>query len=234
MMHSTRPPVLVIDDDKDTLLVLRRHLQNNGYGPLTADSAEKGIALALQERPALILLDVSLPEMDGFDAIQVLRRKTRIPILFLSGRTDTKDKILGLKLGADDYICKPFDVDELLARVARALKRAAAPRSGSWEAPVSAGRFEVDLDCHEVKVSGRPVQLTPKEFEMLSILIRADGKVVSRDDFLEKLWGAEKDMEISTRTVDQHIARLRRELKDEGRRIATVQGFGYKWNSLPR
>lgn len=229
-MSTDKPLVLVIDDDKDTLMVLRRQLQNAGYGVLTAASAEKGIAAALAEQPALILLDVSLPEMDGFDAIQVLRRKTRVPILFLSGHTDTKDKVLGFKLGGDDYVCKPFSADELLARVERALKRAAVPRSGSWGGPVAAGQLEVDLDCHEVRIAGRPVELTPKEFEMLSILIEADGKVVSRDDFLEKLWGAEKDMEISTRTVDQHIARLRRELKAEGRRIATVQGFGYKWN----
>src|SRR6185369_1552351 len=120
------------DDDPDTSLVLRRHLQLSGYAVVTADTAEKGISAALAVKPALILLDISLPEMDGFEAVQVLRRKTRIPILFLSGHTDTKDKVLGLKLGGDDYICKPFDIDELLARIERALKRAAAPRAGSW------------------------------------------------------------------------------------------------------
>jgi DNA-binding response OmpR family regulator len=163
--------------------------------------------------------------MDGLELLGVLRRESAVPVILLSGKGGEVDRILGLKLGADDYVVKPFSLGELSARIAARLRRGASAPSRKT---ASAEELEVDFERHEVRAAGRPVRLAPKEFMVLKLLLEADGKVLSRERLLAAAWGHEDGLELDTRTVDQHVARLRRKLGASGKRIATVPNFGYK------
>lgn len=176
--------------------------------------------------PDLLVLDVMLPGMDGLEFLRLVRRDSDVPVILLSAKGAEYDRVLGLKLGADDYVVKPFSLGELLERVAARLRKR-APRGAA--APLSAGALTVDLERHEVKVKGRLVRLATKEFKLLALLIRADGKVLTREHLLKVLWDYDADLGIDTRTVDQHIARLRAKLGAAAARIATVPNFGYKF-----
>lgn len=165
-----------------------------------------------------------LPRMDGLEFLRRLRQESRTPVILLSAKRSETDRILGLKLGADDYVVKPFSVGELLARVEARLR----PVAPDGEGPATIGAMRIDFDRHQVTVKGKPVRLAPKEFAVLRLLVEADGKVLSRDRLLELIWGHDKGMDIDTRTVDQHVARLRRKLGEEGARITTVPNFGYQ------
>jgi DNA-binding response OmpR family regulator len=166
-----------------------------------------------------------LPRMDGLEFLRRLRLESRVPVILLSAKRSETDRILGLKLGADDYVVKPFSLGELLARVEARLRPAASP---DGERPATVGGMSIDIARHQVTVKGKPVRLAPKEFAVLRLLVEADGKVLSRDRLLELIWGHDKDMDIDTRTVDQHVARLRRKLGGEGALIVTVPNFGYQ------
>jgi DNA-binding response OmpR family regulator len=177
--------------------------------------------------PDLVLLDIMLPKMDGLEFLKLLRAESPVPVILLSAKSAEVDRILGLKLGADDYVPKPFSVGELLARVSARLRRG----KGAGEKPAGPrvlGSLSVDFERHEVKVSGKASRLAPKEFQLLKLLIEADGKVLSRDHLLTVIWGHDAGMDIDTRTVDQHVARLRRKLGAAADKIATVPNFGYK------
>lgn len=171
------------------------------------------------------MLDINLPEMDGLEFLRSIRLESKVPVIILSGKGGEVDRILGLKLGADDYVVKPFSTGELLARIAARL-RSTAP--GAKQAVTAVGGLVVDFDRHEVRVNGKAARLSPKEFLLLRLLLEANGKVLSRDALLEKIWGHDKSMEIDTRTVDQHVARLRAKLGRLSERIVTVPNFGYK------
>jgi DNA-binding response OmpR family regulator len=171
-----------------------------------------------------VVLDIMLPKMDGLEVLQLLRKESRTPVILLSAKRGETDRILGLKLGADDYVVKPFSHGELLARIEARL-RPAAPPDGR---PAEVGGMAIDVARHQVTVKGKLVRLAPKEFAVLRLLVEADGKVLSREQLLELIWGHEKGMDIDTRTVDQHVARLRRKLGDAGSRIVTVPNFGYQ------
>ena len=171
------------------------------------------------------MLDIVLPKMDGLEFLRVLRRESDVPVILLSGKRGEVDRIIGLKLGADDYVVKPFSLGELQARIAARLRRS-SPARGKTTAAVDG--IDVDFERHEVRVNGKPTRLAPKEFAVLKLLIEANGKVLSRDRLLEAIWGYDRGMELDTRTVDQHVARLRRKLGAQGKRIATVPNFGYK------
>jgi DNA-binding response OmpR family regulator len=167
-----------------------------------------------------------IPKLDGFELVKIVRRESRAPVLMLTARKDEMDRVLGLELGADDYVTKPFSVRELLARVKALLRRA-----GPAEAAASvlrSGGIEMDVERYEVRVRGKDVALTTKEFEFLKILLQAGGRALSRDQILEKVWGYDRSMEIDTRTVDQHVARLREKLGGEAARVATVKNVGYR------
>lgn len=217
--------ILVIDDEKDLVRLLRHNLERAGYRVVSAPSAEAGLKQLRKAEPDLIILDVMLPGMDGLDFLRALRRERDVPVILLSAKGNEVDRVLGLKLGADDYVVKPFSVAELLVRVAARLRRPAAPKGGK---SASVGPLRVDLARHEVKVGGRAVRLATKEFRVLTILLEADGKVLTRDALLELVWGHEAGLGLDTRTVDQHIARLRRKLGAAGALIETVPNFGYK------
>lgn len=218
------PTVLVIDDEKDLVRLLRHSLEKSGYRVVAAPSAESGLKKLRAGEPDLILLDIMLPGMDGLEFLRALRRESDVPVILLSAKGAELDRVLGLKLGADDYVVKPFSLGELLARVAARLRKPAA--KGGRTAAL--GALRVDFARHEVKVKGRAVRLATKEFRVLELLLEADGKVLSRDALLELVWGHDAGLDLDTRTVDQHIARLRRKLGGAGSLIVTVPNFGYK------
>ena len=166
-----------------------------------------------------------LPGMDGLEFLRLLRAESDVPVILLSAKGGELDRVLGLKLGADDYVVKPFSLDELLARIAARLRPSGKPTGGK---SATVGTLSVDFARHEVKVKGRTVLLATKEFQLLTLLLEADGKVLSREQLLELIWGHEVGLELDTRTVDQHVARLRRKLGAAAALIATVPNFGYK------
>jgi DNA-binding response OmpR family regulator len=225
---TLKEKILVVEDEKDLVRLIRYNLEKEKFRVISANDAESGLTMLKKQKPDLVILDIMLPKMDGLDFLRTVRKESQIPVVLLTAKRSELDRILGLKLGADDYIVKPFSVGELHARVEALLRRVTAPLNGSDKKPVTVGKIEVDFERHEIKVNGKRTELTPKEFELLKLLIEANGKVLSRDQLLERIWGHGKDMEIDTRTVDQHIARLRHKLKSEASRIATVTNFGYQ------
>ncbi|MFI5348912.1 MAG: response regulator transcription factor [Elusimicrobiota bacterium] len=217
--------MLVVEDEKDLIRLIRHNLEKEGYQVVSAGDAESGLKSIRKAKPDLVILDIMLPGMDGLELLRVLRREYRTPVILLSAKRGETDRILGLKLGADDYVVKPFSHGELLARVEARLRPASPPTE---ERPTAIGGLSIDIARHQVTVKGKLVRLAPKEFALLKLLIEADGKVLSRDQLLELIWGHDKGMDIDTRTVDQHVARLRGKLGTEGARIATVPNFGYQ------
>ena len=221
--------ILIVEDEKDLVRLIKYNFEKEGHKVISAYDGESGLELARKQKPDLILLDIMLPKMDGLEFCKTLRKESEVPILFLTAKKSEVDRILGLRMGADDYVTKPFSVGELLARVDAVLRRSGAGGGASQSNIIHrAGELEVDPDRHEVRIKGKAASLTPKEFEFLDLLFKADGKVLSRDAILERVWGYDESMEIDTRTVDQHIARLRKKLKSEGARIMTVTNVGYR------
>lgn len=216
---------MFVDDEKALLRIFRHNLEKDGYRVLTADDAESGLALMRKADPDLIVLDITMPKMDGLELLRVLRRECDTPVILLSGRRRELDRLLGFRLGADDYVIKPFSLDELRARIAARLRRHGAPAPRKTMEVEGIG---MDFDRHEVRVDGKVVRLAPKEFSLLRLLVEADGKVLSRESLLHSIWGHDEGLELDTPTVDQHVARLRRKLGARANRISTVPNFGYK------
>jgi DNA-binding response OmpR family regulator len=228
-MTNVKEKILIIEDEKDLVKLVRYNLEKERFRVSAAGDAETGLKLARKTKPDLIILDIMLPKMDGLAFLRAIRPEIKIPIILLSAKRSEADRILGLKLGADDYMVKPFSLGELQARISGHLRRRANAKVGAGaNKAVSVGGIEIDFERHETLVRGKLAHLAPKEFAILKLLIEANGKVLSRDQLLQIIWGHEKDMEIDTRTVDQHIARLRRKLGAENGRIATVPNFGYQ------
>jgi two-component system response regulator RegX3 len=231
---SNAPRVLVVDDEDAILEFVSYNLRKEGYEVATAGDGDAALALYDADPFDLVILDIMLPGADGFEVCRRLRAKSEVPVLFLSARDTELDKVVGLEIGGDDYLAKPFGIRELQARV-KALLRRAAPRATATPAP-SEDRFSVagiDLDegSHEVTYGGTPVDLTPREFELLACLMRHHGKVLSRDQLLRLAWGWE--IVVETKTVDTHIKRLRDKLESAGvdpNVVETVRGYGYRLN----
>jgi DNA-binding response OmpR family regulator len=228
-MLATKEKILVVEDEKDISQLIRHTLSKEQFRVTCAGDGETGLRLARESKPDLIILDIMLPKLGGLDLLRALRPETKSPIMLLTAKRGEMDRILGLKLGADDYVVKPFSIGELQARIEGHLRRAAAPPpDGDEKKPLRIGEMEVDFERHEVLVKGQCVHLAPKEMSILRILIEAGGKVLSRSKLLEVIWGHDQGMEIDTRTVDQHMARLRHKLGSEGARIVTITHFGYQ------
>ena len=219
--------MLIVEDEKDINYALSSNFKKQGYHVLTAGTAEAGLKMAAQHDPDIVLLDIMLPKMDGLEMMRLLRQKSQAPVLFLSAKKDEIDRILGFKLGADDYITKPFSLQELSLRV-KAVLRHTGPAQKADEKPIRLGTLEIDFERHAVLVKGREVSLPPREFQLLKLLVEARGKVLTREQLAKCIWGDDDSMEIDIRTVDQHIARLRKKLLSEKSRIVTVNNFGYQ------
>jgi two-component system alkaline phosphatase synthesis response regulator PhoP len=222
--------ILIVEDLADLALVLRDRLQGEGYDVETVDTGEEALHITDRGAYDLVLLDVMLPGMNGFDVCRELRRRSRnIPILMLTARSETVDKIVGLRLGADDYVTKPFDFGELMARL-EALMRRTSQAFRPSERHLQFGDVTVDLLGAEVCRGGRRLDLTAREFLLLRYLIENRGTVQSRDTLMKAVWNY--DAELTTRTLDVHIAWLRQKLEQEPSRpryIVTVRGLGYKF-----
>ena len=222
--------ILVVDDDALMRRSTSLQLEQAGYRASTAGSAEDALALARRDPPDLILLDIGLPGMDGLEALRHFKQQAATPVIFVSARRRELDTILGLELGADDYITKPFNPDVLLARVKAVLRRNAAPPAGPAESgALTVGDLVVDSAAHMVTVSGRPVELTAREFALLHALALEAGKVLSIDDLLARVWGAEFSGE--PQVVYVHVRWLREKIEVDPThptRILNVRGVGYK------
>ena len=223
---SAKEKILIVEDEKDLARLLKYNLEKELYRVVAAHDGEAGLAAFRKEKPDLIILDILLPKLDGFEFCKAVRQESRVPILMLTAKSEEFDRVLGLELGADDYMTKPYSVRELLARIKAILRRVAAPEEEKRF--VRAGGLEVDLDRYVTMVEGQTVALSSKEFEFLKCLIAAKGRVLTRDQLLERVWGYDQSLQIDTRTVDQHIARLREKLGAESKRVVTVKNVGYR------
>ncbi len=221
--------VLVVEDNADLAFGLRNNLEIEGYEVLVVEDGTQGLARARDAAPDLIILDLMLPGLDGYRVLRALRDEgRRMPILILTARGEEADKVRGLRLGADDYVTKPFGVLELLARVEALLRRSAPPGDGAGP-PEHFGPVEVIPASRTVLRNGQPVPLTPKEFDLLVALLRRDGAVVTRMELLTEVWGY--SAAVLSRTVDTHVAELRRKLKTDPavpHHILTVRKAGYR------
>jgi len=223
-----KPKILVVDDEPDALEVLGFKLKEAGYTPIFAKDGARAITAARDERPALIVLDLMLPEVDGLEVCKILRRDpgtAMIPILMLTAKASEMDRVLGLELGADDYVTKPFSPRELVLRIKKLLARVKAA-----DEPVALLRFaelEIDVPRHHVTLSGEAVVLTATEFKLLELLARRRGRVQTRERLLQDVWGYENP--IDSRTVDTHMRRLREKLGDTARFLETIRGVGYRF-----
>ena len=231
MLGSEMPmtqEILVVEDEPDIRRLVVLHLEGNGFRCRTAATGPEALRAARSRPPHLVVLDLLLPEMDGLEVCRRLRADPateRIPIVMLTARAEEIDRVVGLELGADDYVAKPFSPKELVARV-RAVLRRAQPREPARV--LVAGGLRLDAARHGVEVDGHPVELTPKEFGLLQALLGSAGRVLSREQLLNQVWGYARAEEIESRTVDVHVTRLRGKLAGEGRRIVTVKGVGYR------
>jgi DNA-binding response OmpR family regulator len=216
--------ILVVDDEKNIVELAKLYLEKEGYRVEDARDGAEALAKIKSLQPALVVLDLMLPEIDGWEVCRRVRRESDIPIIMLTARGDDVDKIVGLELGADDYLTKPFNPRELVARVRAVLRR--YQKATRPERIVKIGQVTIDPQRREVKVKGKPIELRTKEFDLLLTLARHKGIVLSRDQLLDMVWGY--DFYGQTRTVDVHIAHLREKLAGSGLVIDTVWGIGYK------
>src|SRR5215467_4675044 len=222
--------VLLVEDEPDIRDLIVLHLRHDGYEVGTAVSGEDALAQVRQAPPDLVILDLMLPGMGGLEVCRRLRQDritASLPIVMLTAKADEVDRVVGLELGADDYVVKPFSPKELLARVRAVLRRT---RPGPRAPPSTFGALAVDPAAYRVTVGGEPVTLTPKEFDLLRALVDAHGRVLSREFLLDRVWGYARAGEIESRTVDVHVRRLRVKLGAEGRRIRTVKSVGYRFD----
>jgi len=220
--------VLIVEDEPDIRELVVHHLKREGYQVSAASSGEEALRQVQAAPPDLVLLDLMMPAMDGLEVCRRLRQDpatAMLPIVMLTAKGDEVDRVLGLEIGADDYVVKPFSPKELLARV-RAVLRRSRPAPGA--APSTLGALVMDLGTHTASVGGETLALTPKEFDLLRALVEARGRVLSREFLLDRVWGYSRASEIESRTVDVHVRRLRVKLGPEGRRILTVKSVGYR------
>ncbi len=218
--------ILVVEDETRIASLVRDYLEHAGFAVLTAGDGAGGLALARARRPDAIVLDLGLPKIDGLDVIRILRADSSVPIVVLTARGDETDRIIGLELGADDYVVKPFSPKELVARVRAVLRRAEARPASSGQ--IAVGDLEIDIARRRVIAGGRAVELTPTEFELLATLAREPGRVWTRSQLLDAVHGF--SLETYERAIDGHIRNLRRKLEpdSEGTRyVRTVHGVGY-------
>jgi DNA-binding response OmpR family regulator len=225
--------ILVVEDEENLRETLRYKLNAEGYRVVVAADGEKGIELARSSTPDLVLLDVMLPRLDGFDVCRILRKESTVPIIMLTAKGEELEKVVGLEVGADDYVTKPFSMRELLARI-KALLRRADNGSKAAEAPedavLTSGDLRIDPAQHRARLGAESLELKPREFDLLVFLIKNRGRAFSRDQLLDQVWGY--NASVDSRTVDVHMRWLREKIEaDPGnpQRITTIRGLGYRF-----
>lgn len=224
--------ILIVEDEANIARSVQYNLEKEGYRVAVAPDGEKGLRLAQEKLPSLVILDLMLPGVDGLEICRILKRReertNNIPILILTAKSQETDKVVGLELGADDYLTKPFSMRELIARV-KALLRRVSPAQLPQEI-LGCGELQLDLAKRKVTVKGKTVELTAKEFDLLRILMEARGRVLDREKLLERVWGLDRSIEIETRTVDVHIGQLRKKIGLSAKQLMTLKGVGYRWD----
>ncbi len=223
--------LLVIDDDVELCALLKEFLTREGFSAEFEHDGARGLERALADSPELVILDVMLPTLDGFEILRRLRQQSRVPVLMLTARTEDVDRIVGLELGADDYLAKPFNPRELAARI-RAILRRARPVAGDTSPRLEISGITVDPRTREATRDGEKIELTTLEFAILEILMRAAGRAVSRDELMEAIYN--RQATAFDRSIDMHVSHLRRKLEAGGRKlIKTIRGTGYQFIAAP-
>ncbi len=225
--------ILIVEDEKDIVKMLEYNLKKEGFRVLSVAGGEDALDIAGKEHPDLVILDLMLPGMDGLEVCKALKKENKtagIPIIMLTAKSQETDKIIGLELGADDYMTKPFSPRELVARIKAVLRR--IKEKEQLPEVLKIGDLTMDFSKIAVSVKDKPVELTSKEFELLKALIKAKGRVLSRDYLLDTIWGFDRAAEIQTRTIDVHIRTLRKKLKTEAKCIITVKNYGYRFERV--
>ena len=231
-MNPSLRRILVVDDTPVTATTLRDCLMHEGFSVSTAPSGEEALEALPRIRPDLVLLSLALPGMDDLEVCRRIRsaaETAHIAIIIISSKSEEMDKVAGLEAGGNDYMTKPVGTRELVARIRSLLRQAQSPPERK---AVQGGRIELDLDRHTVSVRGVPVKLTSKEFDLLGELMQANGRVLRREYLLDRIWDYRRVSEMESRTVDVHVASLRRKLASEGHRILTVRNAGYRFDLL--
>ena len=222
---------VIVDDEQAIVDLVRYHLEKEGMLCFDAADGDTALKLAREHRPDLLVLDLMLPGVDGLEICRLLRRDQNtasIAIIMLTAKAEEVDRIVGLEIGADDYVVKPFSPRELVARVKAVLRRGHAPSTDEIQ---RVGELEVDMAKRQVRIGGTSVECTVKEFDLLCALMRAGGRVLNREQILESVWGYANAIDIESRTVDVHIRRLREKLGVESQRVVTVKGVGYRFET---
>ena len=225
-----REKILIVEDEPDIIKMLEYNLKKEGFRITSVSDGREALRQAEREHPDIIILDLMLPEIDGLEVCKTLKQSSDtadIPVIMLTAKAQETDKIVGLELGADDYITKPFSIRELTARVKAVLRRTG--EKNKLPEIFEIGNLTIDFSKIKVTVGSKPVELTAKEFELLSALIKAKGRVLSRDYLLDNIWGFDQAVEIQSRTVDVHIQTLRKKLKQAAKRVVTVKNYGYRF-----
>lgn len=223
--------ILIVDDDKNICELLRLYLAKEGYETVLAFDGEEALKLFEKEKPSIVLLDVMMPKVDGLEACRKIRAQSSVPVIMLTAKGETFDKVLGLELGADDYIVKPFDTKEVVARIKAVLRRCNPAKTEGTDEEIKYDNLSVNLTKYELKVGGKTVDAPPKELELLYYLASHPNRVFTRDQLLDEVWGFEYYGD--SRTIDVHVKRLREKLEgaSEEWSLKTVWGVGYKFET---
>ena len=224
----TNRSVLVVEDEENLVEALRYNLEHEGYTVLTAPDGGSGLETARTALPDLVILDVMLPNLDGLEVCRILRRETDVPILMLTAKGEEIDRVVGLEIGADDYVTKPFSMRELMARVRAMLRRPRKTASSRMAEPLRSGSLVLNIEAHKASLNGEELRLKPREFDLLALFMRNPGRAFTRDQILEHLWG--HDYIGDVRTVDVHVRWLRKKIEADPAtpaRIITIRGHGY-------
>lgn len=228
--------ILIVDDEHNIVDILKANLEREGYQTLIAYDGAQALDMGINQTPDLILLDCMLPKLDGFDVCRKLRQQTNVPILMLTAKSEEIDKVLGLELGADDYITKPFSVREVLARVKAQLRRVSIADAASTDPKkvLTFADLEIDQEAYQIRRSGKEIELTLREYELIRFLAQNAGQVFSRETLLEKVWGYEYFGDV--RTVDVTVRRTREKIEPDQHHykyILTKRGVGYYFDKRP-
>lgn len=225
-----QPSILIIEDEENLQELIRYNLKQEGYQVVVSRSGEEGLKMALKNKPHLILLDLMLPGVDGMEICRTLKQnyKTRdIAIIIITAKSEESEIVLGLEMGADDYVTKPFSTRQLLARIKAVLRR---HQEKTEERICQIGGIQLDTVRHVLSVDGKQIEMTHKEFQLIRFFMESNGRALSREQVLGKVWGIDESLEVDLRVVDKHVAELRKKLQNEGDRILTIKNHGYRFD----